>query len=1111
MISRSDVIGWNCRGLFAQNRLTSLQLFVHAHRPLAVCVFEARIDPSKPVPTLQGYNAVAKPVSARSAGLITFVRKDFQGRIACTPRPELEHSEHALVVELKLPARADPFLLVNAYHHRIGTTRSDQWTGLKRTLDACAAAGLSILCVADLNARHSDWDASTTDPFGTDFSDFCDERSFVVLNSVCCPGVATFPSSGSTLDLAVCSDVNLFTSVRVLDDSGLISDHHPIAVSVSVALPTFTTSTPPQPRPDYSRADWEAFSRYLSGVSSAADVRCRFESARHQRHPQTAINNVNSLIVKLLAQASEHAIPVVRRSNAPQHWADPAVKRAYERMRNANRARKSGLPDSKQQWNSARSAYNRVVNETKQRLWNERCERVFDPVKRQINWGLFNAATGEQRQEIGPIAKDGQKPATSLFESLNRLGAHYEAVSASPQSRSADDDEILKFVYTRQHDERGPVAMDDPFVLDKLNSVLTGLVHKATGPDGISNLLLKHSPPEFRAVLLYLFNYSWQHGVLPDGWRHASVCALYKGSPNSKAHPKSYRPISLTSCLAKVFEKMVLERLAAYLDEKRFFTTYQSGFRRHHNTLDLLYMLISRVQDSFRHRDYVSVAFLDIVAAFDSVWHEGLLFKLHKAGITGCAWRWIRAFLSGRKFRVVADGIQSDWFDVGAGVPQGSILGPFLFLIFINDVPVFFGVVVVLFADDIAVWPKLDGKAGDIVLNKALYAIFEWADRWQVTFSPTKSASMCFSNKRTQPIPLPIWLGDQLLPRVEQFRYLGLQLTPRLKWDAQCAAVCKSARHAAYRVSRVITKTGPSPKIVRLLVNTLVVPVITYGWPLWRPPTEKFWSKLDSVVCFPLRCAVGLPVSAQKLGLFVEFGVVCPKLWRECSALSFAHHVDCELGKVRPDHPAHKLFIEQSRAPLPKRCPKRYIPLAKSTVAYAYRFEVDHTDSRAAKIASMRKRALERQINWLKETRGKRKPTRYAREFTQCPAPTSYILTDTRQIATLRARIRLNRHHLRSRQHTLDPTVDNRCQHCLALNNQPALLVPSETPQHVLFECPLHDQPRWLWSIKLARSRIPFNMNILTGDYSEIGPEKRSLARAFTSSLLRDINENVPF
>jgi len=629
------------------------------------------------------------------------------------------------------------------------------------------------------------------------------------------------------------------------------------------------------------------------------------------------------------------------------------------------------------------------------------------------------------------------------------------------------------------------------------------------GPDGISNLLVKHAPTKFRSVLLYLFNYSWQNGVLPDEWRRANVCPIYKGLPSPKSQAKSYRPISLTSCVVKIFERMILERLVVYLDGKRFFTTAQSGFRKHHSTIDQVYRLISRVQEAFQRREHVSVAFLDIVAAFDSVWHDGLLYKLHRAEVTGRAWRWVKAFLNGRKFRVVNDGVQSEWYGVGAGVPQGSILGPFLFLVFINDVPVYCGVVVVLYADDIAVWPNSGGKIGDNVLNKALDEIYEWGQRWHLKFSPTKSAWLCFSNQRCKPAPLRIWLGPRLLHRVYVFRYLGLHFTPRLKWDVHSSAAYKSAMHAAYRVSRVLTPFGPSPKIVRQLVNALVIPIIAYGWPLWCPPTEKHWSKLDTAVCFALRCAVGLPSSTEKLALFVEFGIACPKLWRECSALVFAHHVDCELGESRPDHPARKLFWDQRSVPLPKRCPKSRIPFGKAVETYAYRFGVDHDDTKAANVASLRKLALKRQIGWIRSTDAKRQPSRYAREFTLRPAPTSYILTDSRQIATLRACIRLNRHHLRSRLHKLDSKIDERCPHCLALN-QPAHLVPSETPYHVLFDCPLHARARWLSFFELQRyCEIAPNMDILTGDYTAVKLRPWE-ARTWSEYLLLAINAKVP-
>lgn len=316
----------------------------------------------------------------------------------------------------------------------------------------------------------------------------------------------------------------------------------------------------------------------------------------------------------------------------------------------------------------------------------------------------------------------------------------------------------------------------------------------------------------------------------------------------------------------------------------------------------------------------------------------------------------------------------------------------------------------------------------------------------------------------------------------------------------------KSAMHSAYKITRIITKVGPSPKVIRLLVNALVIPIISYGWPLWCPPTEKLWSKLTSAVCFPFRCAVGLPVSTEKLALFVEFGVVCPKLWREVSASVFAHRVDCELGESRPDHPAHVLFKEQRSMRLPRRCPKYRIPFGKAIATYAHRFAVDHDDSKAASVATMRKLALERQIGWIRRADGKRQPSRYAREFKLRPAPASYILTDDRLTATLRARLRLNRHHLRSRLHKLDAKVDDSCPSCLALSNR-----VSETPQHVLFDCPLHARPRTLWFFELSRFGIPTDMHVLTGDFSGAPPDQRGQARNASANLLRDINEKVPF
>src|ERR1019366_2825945 len=216
---------------------------------------------------------------------------------------------------------------------------------------------------------------------------------------------------------------------------------------------------------------------------------------------------------------------------------------------------------------------------------------------------------------------------------------------------------------------------------------------------------------------------SWSTGGLPKSWLRAHVCPIFKGRGSPPNLPKPYRPISLTSVLVKLLERMLLARLLRFVEGRNFFSRFQSGFRSGHSTLDQIYRLIDRVQAAFSSHSYVSVAFLDIVAAFDTVWHSGLLYKLFRAGIQGRAFRWIRAFLSDRELRVIFGSKHSGWFPVGAGVPQGSILGPILFLIYLNDLPILDAVSVAIFADDIALWPRLNNARGDAALNKALVLI----------------------------------------------------------------------------------------------------------------------------------------------------------------------------------------------------------------------------------------------------------------------------------------------------------------------------------------------------------------------------------------------------
>jgi len=269
---------------------------------------------------------------------------------------------------------------------------------------------------------------------------------------------------------------------------------------------------------------------------------------------------------------------------------------------------------------------------------------------------------------------------------------------------------------------------------------------------------------------------------------------------------------------------MIANRLVPFLEARQFFSHFQAGFRAGHSTTDQLFRLFSRIKSTLSSHSATAIAFLDIVAAFDKVWHGGLLVKLFRAGVQGRMWRWIKAFLSDRSIRVSSSNCFSSWFTIGAGVPQGSVLGPLLFLVYLNDLPVVGSISVALFADDIAIWSTANGRRGVVALNAALHKIYDWSLAWHVSFSISKSVYLVFSRRRAPSLP-PVLLGPDPLPLSTSFPYLGVTLQPQYKWHSHSNRVISSAFRAAYSVSRIITPRGPSPRVIRQLVIALVLPI----------------------------------------------------------------------------------------------------------------------------------------------------------------------------------------------------------------------------------------------------------------------------------------------
>ena len=235
---------------------------------------------------------------------------------------------------------------------------------------------------------------------------------------------------------------------------------------------------------------------------------------------------------------------------------------------------------------------------------------------------------------------------------------------------------------------------------------------KASGPDCVPVVVVKNCEPELSYILAELFNKCLKESCFPDCWKVSSVVPVFN-NVGERSTAKNYRPVSLLSVVRKVFEKLVNNRIVDHLEKCGLFSDFQYGFRSSRSTADLLTVVSDRIARAFNRSGATRAVALDISKAFDMVWHAGLLHKLKSYEISGLIFSLISSFHSNRRLQVVLDGESSQKYPVNAGVPESSILGPTLFLLYINDLPDDVICDIAIYADDTTLYSRCD-RASDL-------------------------------------------------------------------------------------------------------------------------------------------------------------------------------------------------------------------------------------------------------------------------------------------------------------------------------------------------------------------------------------------------------------
>lgn len=388
---------------------------------------------------------------------------------------------------------------------------------------------------------------------------------------------------------------------------------------------------------------------------------------------------------------------------------------------------------------------------------------------------------------------------------------------------------------------------------------------KATGPDGISPKLLYEAGSVIVPSLTKLINLSLSTSKVPNDWKIANVIPLFKkGDKNER---NNYRPVSLLSCVSKILERVVFKHLFNYLRGKLLISEHQSGFQPGDSTINQLAYLYHEFSKALDEKKDVHIIFCDISKAFDKVWHPALIYKLKKMGIGGILLLWFIDYLHDRHQRVIIRGQQSEKGLIKAGVPQGSVLGPLLFLIYINDITLVTQSKMKLFADDTSLYIEFDNaeEAAEI-LNDDLKDIQQWADQWLVTFSApkTKLLTCSFKNKQYAPIKF----NNVELKPVKNHKHLGLTFSSNLGWTAHIGSILQSVSSMSDVLKRL--KYDLDRHTIEKTYFTFIRPKLEYASIIWDNCTQQDCDELENFQLEVARTVTGARRGTSHESIYME-------------------------------------------------------------------------------------------------------------------------------------------------------------------------------------------------------------------------------------------------
>ena len=719
------------------------------------------------------------------------------------------------------------------------------------------------ILLGDFNAHDTLWGSTRAqcNQRGHTVTNFINDLNLFLLNNGEKTRFNSFNGTFSSIDLSI-STGGLMPRLDWSVHNDLCgSDHYPILITKDGGLNHRLT----QPSNwVVRRANWSLFKRNF-----------------YFKHDDNVngVENIKTLTDNIL-EAADSTVPRSKgRSHRPTvpWWNEECAKAIQVRKRALRIFSKYPTATNLTSFRRLRAKARKVVKEAKRASWEKYVSDINYRTPITDIWRKIKSISGSNYHLAVSSLKEADRVLTTPPEISECFGRRLAETSCNGSYDEAfrvlkEQNETIPLTFNPR--DSGEVY-NDPFSLWELSSAILESRDGSPGIDTVHNAFLRNLPKEALPQMLRSLNQIWSEGSFPAPWRESIVVPILKQGKD-RSDPNNYRPISLTSCVCKVMERMVNRRLVWWLERRNLLSDIQCGFRRGRSTSDHLVRTDNFIQEAFLLRQNVIGVFFDLEKAYDRVWRYKILKTLDEWGFRGNLPIFVKNFLSARVFKVRIGEYLSRFYPQENGVPQGSVLSVTLFAIAINDVAecIRSPVMGSLFVDDLAIFCRSSKlTSASRLIQLTLNKLSVWSQRNGFRFSTEKTKCIHFYRGQGVHVPPSLYLNGNELPYVENVRFLGMTLDRRLNWRDHFRIL----RDNCFKVLNILrflshSTWGADRTSMLMLYRALVRSRLDYGSIVYSSARDTYMKPLSTVHNTGLRLATGAFRTSPVLSIYADTG-----------------------------------------------------------------------------------------------------------------------------------------------------------------------------------------------------------------------------------------------